>query len=381
MKALLLCQNLGVGGAEELVLRVSTNLHREGIECAAVAITRSGRIAREIAEAGVRLVEAPGQPGPRDPRAFANLVRLIRRERPDVVHTYLLNACLYGRLAAIVAGVPAIFAAEQNVYREKRRRHALLERLLATRTARVVACCRTVAEAYRRQVGVAAAKVAVVYNAVQFEPEPDIDQRRIARRRLGLDDDTFVVGNLGRLTEQKGHTVLLEATARLAKRHRGLAVLIAGEGPLRRRLEDQAERLGMARRVHLLGLRRDRATLYGAMDAFALPSRWEGLSLALVEAMGAGRPVVATTVGGNPEVVEHERSGLLVPPDNPNRLEAALESLLVDPARAGRLGRRAAREVRARFAIEQHVRQIAELYRAALGGVTPRPGPRVGAAP
>jgi glycosyltransferase involved in cell wall biosynthesis len=381
MKALLLCQNLGVGGAEELVLGASTGLPSEGVETGVVAITRRGPIAEEIARAGVRVHLARGQPGPRDPAAFLRLVRLLRDERPDVVHTYLLNAGLYGRLAAIAAGVPVILAAEQNVYRRKKRRHAILERLLAARTFRVVACCRTVGDFYRRQTGVPADKIAVVYNAARFGPEPSPADREPARRALGLPPEAIVLGTLGRLTEQKGQAVLLRAVADLAPRFPELVLFLAGDGPLRAELEAFAERLGVGSRVRFLGVRRDRAALYAAMDAFVLPSLWEGLSLSLVEAMGAGRPVVATTVGGNPEVVEQGRTGLLVPPEEPAALAAAIVELLRDRQLAAEIGRAAAREARARFSIEEHVARIAALYREGLGRAATAPPASVGTAP
>src|SRR4051812_32423340 len=127
MKALLICQNLNVGGAEELMLGMASSLHAEGVESGVVALGRRGPIAEEIAAAGRPVHLVTGQPGPRDPAAFVNLVRMLRRERPDVVHTFLLSACIYGRMAAIAAGVPVILAAEQNIYAQKVRRHILIE--------------------------------------------------------------------------------------------------------------------------------------------------------------------------------------------------------------------------------------------------------------
>ena len=367
MKALLLCQNLRVGGAEELILGTSTRLPDEGVETGVVAITERGPIAEEIAGAGVPVQLARGEPGPRDPLAFVRLVRLLQLEQPDVVHTFLLNAGLYGRLAAIAAGVPLILAAEQNLYKSKKRRHAVLERVLAARTFRIVACCHTVGEFYRRQVGVTPGKIAVIYNAVSFDQVPAPEDRERARRGLGLPLDAQVLGTVGRLTQQKGHRVLLQALAQLAPRFPALVLAVAGEGPLASALEAEAEELGMQERVRFLGVRRDRQTLYAAMDAFVLPSLWEGLSLALIEAMGAARPIVATTVGGNPEVVDHGRSGLLVPPGDPNSLSNALEALLADADLRQRLGAAACYEARARFSIDQHVRQVAGLYRQGLG--------------
>jgi glycosyltransferase involved in cell wall biosynthesis len=365
MKALLLCQNLNVGGAEELVLGASTHLPAQGVETGVVAITRRGPVAHEIAHAGIPVHHVAGQPGPRDPVAFGRLVRLLRRERPDVVHTYLLNANLYGRLAAIVARVPLVVVAEQNVYHRKRRRHAAMERALARGTYRVVACCQAVSDFYRRQTGVPADKLEVVYNAVRLGPEPSPADRAPALASLGLPADAYVVGTLGRLTEQKGHAVLLRAVSRLTPGMPRLALFIAGQGPLRADLEAEAESLGIRDRVAFVGMRRDRETLYAAMDLFVLPSLWEGLSLALVEAMGAGRPIVATDVGGNPEVLQDD-TGQLVRPNDVQALARAIERALRDEESARRMGTAAAKLARSKFSIEQHVCQIAALYRRGL---------------
>jgi glycosyltransferase involved in cell wall biosynthesis len=362
-----------VGGAEELILGAGTALPAVGVESGVVALTRKGPIADEIAAAGVPLHLVTGQPGPRDPAAYVRLVRLLQRERPDVVHTFLIAASIYGRLAAFAAGVPLVLAAEQNVYRRKPRRHALLERALAARTYRVVACCEVVGRFYQQQVGVPASKVAVIYNAVRFGRRPDAADAIAARAALGLPPDALVLGTLGRLTEQKGHRVLLRALAEVAQTVPSVMLLLAGTGALRDDLGAEAARLGLAGRVRFLGLRRDRETLYAAMDTFVLPSHWEGLSLALVEAMGAGRAVVATSVGGNPEVVSDGRTGLLVPPDDHQALADALIQVGIDRELRGALGEAAAADARSRFSIEQHVAQLAALYRQGLAERSRRP--------
>jgi glycosyltransferase involved in cell wall biosynthesis len=373
VKALFLCQNLGVGGAEELILGASTALPSVGVESGVVALSRRGPIADEIAAAGVPVHLVSGQPGPRDPASFVRLVRLLQRERPDVVHTFLIVAGIYGRLAAFAAGVPLVLAAEQNVYERKPKRHALFERLLATRTYRVVACCEVVGRFYQQQVGVSGSKIAVLYNAVRFGRLPKPADAVSARMALGLPPDALVLGTLGRLTEQKGQRVLLRAVAELARTIPNVTLFLAGAGSLRESLEAEAASLGIAERVRFLGLRRDRETLYAAMDIFVLPSRWEGLSLALVEAMGAGRAVVATAVGGNPEVVQDGRTGLLVPTDDYHALTDALTHVALDRDLRNALGDAAAADVRARFSIEQHVAQLAALYRQGLAEHSRRP--------
>ncbi|HZO25923.1 MAG TPA: glycosyltransferase [Chloroflexota bacterium] len=373
MKALFLCQNLNVGGAEELILGASTTLPAIGVETGVVALTRRGPIADEIEAAGVPVHLVTGEPGPRDPAAFIRMVRLLQRERPDVVHTFLIVAGIYGRLAAFAAGVPLVLAAEQNVYARKPRRHALMERALASRTYRVVACCDVVGRFYQQQVGIPRSKIEVIYNAVRFGPRPRPTDTETARFALRLPPDALVLGTLGRLTAQKGQRILLQAIATLSRDLPDLVLFLAGAGPLREALEAEAARLGLADRVRFLGVRRDRATLYAAMDVFVLPSRWEGLSLALVEAMGAGRAIVATNVGGNPEVVHDGQTGLLVPPDDPTALAGALGKLARDRALRTSLGDAAAVDARARFSIDQHVAQLSALYRQGLARQLPRP--------
>jgi glycosyltransferase involved in cell wall biosynthesis len=362
----IICQHLTMGGAEELVLGIATHLPTDRYELRVLCLSEQGVIADELRAAGVRVDVLPGEPGPRDTRAFARLVAHLRGWRPHIVHTFLLNAVLYGRLAAIVAGVPLIFAAEQNIYLHKASRHALMERILAKRTCRIIACCHAVSDFYQRQVKVPPAKLVVILNAVRYEQFLPLPSRAASHAALGLDPDLPTVGLIGRLTRQKGHDVLLHAVRKLKKSYPQLQVVIAGQGEARPGLETLARELEIERNIHFVGLRRDREHLYGAFDVFALPSRWEGLSLALAEAVGAGIPTVATDVGGNREVIESDCSGLLVPGDDPTALAMALERLLGDHELRRRLSERGIVEVRPRFGIDRHVQQLDALYTYAL---------------
>src|SRR5438105_1892958 len=176
IKVLYLAQHLTMGGAEELLLRVVTRLPRDRFLPVVGCLTREGLIARELRRAGQRVEIIEGGPSLRDPRAFARLIAFIRRERPQIVHTYLHAAGVYGRLAAWLAGVPVLIHSEQNVYEGKSRRHLLIERFLGRRTSRVIACCQAVGDHYARQVGIESSKLVVIYNAVDFglvEPRED----------------------------------------------------------------------------------------------------------------------------------------------------------------------------------------------------------------
>lgn len=369
VKVLYLAQHLTMGGAEELLRQVATRLPADRFEVVVGCLTREGIIGSELRRAGVRVVLLPGEPGPRSPRAFRRLLRFIRAERPEIVHTFLLTAGLYGRLAAWLARVPAIYHTEQNVYVAKPRRHVHFERFLAARTTRIIACCRAVADFYQQQVGPDPRRLDVIYNAVDFSALRLLPDRDQVRAELGYQPDDLVMGCLGRLADQKGHDVLLDAMAQLRSDEK-LHLFLAGEGPRRNELERQAARLGLAQRIQFLGVRRDRDVLYTAMDVFVLPSRWEGLSLALVEAAGSGLPIITTSVGGNPEVVQGGPGTWLVQPDDRAGLREALALAGADiRERHGAGGRRHYHRpgLRERFSLARHLALLEASYRWSLG--------------
>jgi glycosyltransferase involved in cell wall biosynthesis len=186
------------------------------------------------------------------------------------------------------------------------------------------------------------------------------------RAALGVPLDAPVAGVIARLTEQKGHRFLFDAlatTPALARTH----LIVVGGGELDDDLHHRAEGLGLTPRIHFLGPRRDLGNLLGAMDAFVLPSLWEGLPLSLVLAMGAGVPPVATDVAGIPEVVEDSRTGLLVPAGDASALGAALGRILSDAELRARVGRDAQASVLPRFGVGRYVDSIVNLYDRLLG--------------
>jgi glycosyltransferase involved in cell wall biosynthesis len=223
---------------------------------------------------------------------------------------------------------------------------------------------------YQSQVGITSQRLEVIYNAVEFAGVEPSETRMAARTALGYQESDLVLGGLGRLTEQKAHELLLDAVAEIGERYPTVRLFLAGQGPLQVALEERIRRRGLDERVRLLGLRRDRRRLYAAMDVFVLPSRWEGLSLALVEAAGLGLPIVATDVGGNAEVVGGEVGVWLIRPgDVPalaNALGAAVELLQVARRSSGQ-ARYPRPGVRERFSLAAHLAQLETSYRRALG--------------
>jgi glycosyltransferase involved in cell wall biosynthesis len=261
----------------------------------------------------------------------------------------------------MLAGVPVVVGSEVNIYERKARLHTLAERWLMRGTDAVVASAAAVREFYVDQIGADRSKVEVIYNAVDWSQLETSLSRDEMRASLGIPAAAPVAGIVGRLTEQKAHRVLFEAMARRSSLS-NLHLVVTGDGELRDELRRRVESLGLSPRVHFTGIRRDVGNVLAALDMFVMPSLWEGLPLALVHAMGAGLPVVASAVAGVPEVVQHGQTGMLVQPGDVDGLAAALERLVHDPAERSRLGLAARDYVRPRFGVDGFVGSTTALY-------------------
>jgi glycosyltransferase involved in cell wall biosynthesis len=217
-----------------------------------------------------------------------------------------------------------------------------------------------------RQLGISADNVRVVYNAVNWDRLNATQTPDDVRQSLGIPRDRLVVGVVATLQDKKGHRVLIDAVAETPGLER-VWLMLVGDGPERRPLEAYVAARGIADRVTFCGTRRDLGNVLPAMDVFALPSLWEGLPLALILAMGAERPVVATRLAGIPEVVTNGDTGLLVEPGNVQQLGAALARVCTDAALRARLGARARAAVRDRFGADAYSESVMRIYEEFLG--------------
>lgn len=298
-------------------------------------------------------------------RRVPALARLLRAERPDLFHAHMSSpvACKWALAAAVLARVPAVLGTVQVGSYEPPNRSADWQlRLLSRGVDRYLAVSREIAAELVERLGWPAARIEVVHNAV--EPE------RLAvaappglREQLGGSGTRVLVLTAARLDAQKGHPVLLEAAAAVPE----AVFVLAGDGPERPKLEALAEKLGVAERVRFLGRRDDVPELLAACDVFALPSLYEGSSLAVLEAMAAGRPVVSSAIGGTEELVEDGRSGLLVPPGDPQALASALRRLIADPELRRTLAIRARERVERELTRKQMTARVEAAYRRTLG--------------
>ncbi len=319
--------------------------------------------------------------GAGDARALAGLVALMRRLRPHVVHTHTAKAGALGRLAAWLARVPVVcHTFHGHVFRGyfragPARGFLAIERALARRTHALIAVSDTV----RRELlamGVGdPARFRVVPLGLDLEGFASADALRGAlRAELGLSPEAPLVGIVARLVPIKRHPMFLHAAAAVTRACAAARFLIVGDGEDRSRLEGLAAELGLGDRVRFLGWRRDLARVYADLDVVVLTSASEGSPVSLIEGMAAGRAIVATRVGGVPDLVEDGVTGALVPPEAPAALAAAVTRLLADPERRRALGKAGREHVLPRFGAERLVADIDRLYTGLLRARGIEPG-------
>jgi len=335
-------------------------------------------VADELGVGVVRIDELGREISPlRDLMATLRLARLIRRERPEILHTHTAKAGTVGRVAALLAGRKGPPIVVHTFHGHVLRGYfgplrslffRLLERWLAGRTTALIAVSPQVRDDLVA-LGVAPRERFVVIRlgiALDERVAGTRDGRLESRRYLGIPPDRFAVGWIGRMTAVKRTDDVLVAFKRLRDGGVDACLCMVGDGPDRAQLERRAHELGIVRETLFLGYQEDVAPFYAAFDALALPSSNEGTPVSAIEALAAGRPVVATRVGGVPDVVEEGEDGFLVDPGATDELADRLAQLARDPALRERMGKAGRARVLPRYAVERLVDDVDRLYRSLL---------------
>jgi len=368
-RVLYVINDLARAGAETQLVTLACALPAERYEARIVVLKERDDFAAALARAGIPVL-ALHRRGPADLGVVFRLASELRRFRPHVVHSFLFPANLFAAVAGRAARVPRVIVSQRSSYdatlppfwrRVARLGHRLAHRVVVNSRA-----------ALDEEIAAGFPPKLIVYvpNAVG---RPAAAMPAGELRQPDLPGGPFVL-SLGQLDARKGHRVLVSAWPEVLRARPGARLVLVGDGPCRADLEEQARALGVAPFVTFAGFRAPADAFLAACAVLVQPSFTEGMPNAVLEAMAAGKPIVATRVGGMPELVLDGQTGVLTPAGDPHALAAAIVALLEDPGRAGRLGLAAAERARTLFAIDSMCAAIEAVYGTAAGpGLDERP--------
>ena len=347
---------LSTGGAQMALFRLLQRLNRDQfLPIVACLYNGDAAVAQQIRGLDIPVIDL-GMKTKFHWGAFWRLYGLLRRTRPAILHTWLFHANLPGRLLGRLADVPTIICSERTMAMESEWRYRL-NRWTIGLVDKVVAVSANVRDFSITHIGLPAEKVTVIYNGLPHSTEAPLS-RQHARQNLDLPAHTFVIGAVSRLDPVKGIDILLQAMVSLED----VLLVVVGDGPERDYLQKVANDLNVTMRVHWMGYQANVNAILPAFDIFVQPSLHEGLPNTVLEAMAARLPVVATAVGGTPELVDHGKTGLLVPSQDVAALSGAIVSLKNNPKWGLQMGQAGFDRIQQHFTVEKMVHNYETLY-------------------
>ncbi|NOY72577.1 MAG: glycosyltransferase, partial [Gammaproteobacteria bacterium] len=356
-----LITKLPVGGAERVLLSIVRNLDSNKFNSVVCCIMEEGELASEVEKLNIPLItlNLMTQKG-WDSQVVPALCNIIKKKHIDLIHSHLYHANQYGRTAARKVNIPAVITVH-NSYNHVKLHRRLVNWYLGKKTAAVIAVSDEIKKDIIRWDFFPEHKIHVIANGINIQRAQSSLSKKEARVKLGLNDEQLILVCVGRLEEQKGHKYLLEALPLLNEKGIKPLCLFVGEGRNKNSLEQQARQLNVSAQVRWLGTRHDIADILKSADLYLMPSLWEGLSLALLEAMAAHIPIIASDVSGMKQVLGHN-SGVRIPPKQPASIATAIASALNNPEQVKKMTQHAAQFVNDNFSDQRMVKDIATIY-------------------
>jgi glycosyltransferase involved in cell wall biosynthesis len=365
IKIVHLITSLEVGGAQHGMLlglpRFDSNKYQH-IIC---SIMDRMQMAPQFRTAGIEVVSL-GLRKKTDFLVAQRLVSLLRHQRPDILHTYLLHGNILGRIAGRLAGVPAIIGSERTIG-QARRWGRLATKLTNPLTNAVEVNSELGGKAIEIDLGVPRDKVEVVRSGLDLEAFVNATRRAEIRTELHLNDDQHLVVYVGRLRPVKGVEYGIKAFASAVSQRPNIHLALAGEGEQFDHLKNLANELNVHEKVTFLGVRNDLPDLLSAADSILMPSLNEGFPRTAIEAMAAGKPIIATNVGGTPEAIIDGETGILVPSKDIESMTSALVNMVDNPEYQVQLGTAGRKRAVQNYSVENYVSRLDDLYRQLLG--------------
>ncbi len=357
----LLLETDGPGGAEVMLLQLADELRRRGHEVIPVGPKgREGWLSSELLRRGYALAQY-NLNGPLDLTGYRGLRQILAERRIEIAHSHEFTMAVYAGHAARALGIPHVITMHGDSWASRALRRRIAMRWAFRNSRAVIAVSKATHGDFVERLGIRPAAMQTIPNGILFTP----GDREPVRRELGLGGDDLLTIAVGNLSPRKGHITLLRAMAALQQHPKAKHwhVAIAGSGEEEQNLRSFARESGIEPRVHLLGTRRDIPNILAASDIFTMPSHWEGLPVALLEAMFSAKPIVASGISGIPEAITDGVHGLLTPPGDVAAVAKGLERFLLDPAARRSFGAAALERATSTF----HVSAMTDAYERAYG--------------
>jgi len=351
----------GVGNVVASLLRgMPAQSYRSSVWC----LEEADVVGEDLRAEGHYLVELRKRHR-RDIVLFFRLATLIRKEHVDILHCHDELSWFYGAIGARLAGMERILFTVHGRRFDTSRRHCWEQSVLGRLSTAVVCVSSSLRRQMIDEIGIPDVKAIVIRNGAPMEAlTSQISQRQRVRQALRIPESAILIGSIGRLDPVKNLDLLLEASAAAARIIPSLKILLAGEGPSKQELIEKTAELAIENRVSFLGLRKDVSDLLSAIDLYVCSSDREGISLSILEAMAAERAIIATAVGGNLELVQHDRTGLLIDRGDHEALVQAIITLSKNSRKRVELGREARRFVQANFSVNRMLHDYDCLYQS-----------------
>lgn len=359
---------LWVGGAEKALVKLLHHWNTDVFRHAVIAFAE-GELKQDFLKLGIDPIILK-QKRWYDLKFLSRLLMIIKGLKPDIVHCRNTpHVVIYGGIAAKIIGLPFVVSIhghpdflDGNSFVKK------LWYMVQKWSDKIITVSNSIKDVLIREGRVRPDKITVIHNgigSIDIQCDPPIMKQKI-RQELGIDNSDQIIGCVGTLRSVKGHKYLIQAMPLILEKFPHSYLVLVGNGPLRDELEELAEKIGVKKKIIFLGYRTDILELMHVFDVFVLPSLSEGLSNVLLEAMITSKPVIATNVGGNPEVIEDGKTGLLVPPKDPQKIAEAVLSLLSDEDKRIRMGEAGLRRVKEKFSISKTVQEYKKVYHEVL---------------
>jgi len=369
MKILHVTFDMCLGGTEQVIRQIVENIDHRVFEQHVLCIDgKVGELGQLLQEDGIRISSLKRASG-LDLNLVSNLRKYIREQNIDVVHCHQYTPYVYGLLASLFTAGKVVFTEHGRFYPDSFKwKRVIINPMLASMTKFITAISKSTAQALAKFENIPRRKIQVIYNGTRLEQETIEQAQRLEwKTQFGFKESDTVFGTISRLDPIKNQKMMIKAFAKVHKKIPDSVLLMIGDGPLMAELVQLAEALDVKAQVHFTGFVTSPQKYFSIIDVFLLPSLSEGTSMTLLEAMSYETPAIVTDVGGNPEIVVHDETGLVIPNEDESALVTSMMDLARDANLRRQLGENAGRRYVEHFSEKNMVAQYQALYRACVG--------------